>query len=78
MFYLLLLTGDREYGDTVFPSSSGRALLVLTEYYNTEIGDYSYRKKLLSILGVVGVLTICTLKRLLLAGVDGCRRRSSD
>ncbi len=31
--YLLLLTGEREYGETVFPSSSGRALFVLTEYY---------------------------------------------
>lgn len=32
--YLLLLTGEREYGETVFPSSSDRALLALTEYYN--------------------------------------------
>lgn len=34
--YLLLLTGDREYGETVFPSSSGRALLALTEYYKIQ------------------------------------------
>lgn len=34
--HLLLLTGDREYGETVFPSSSGRALLVLTEYYKIQ------------------------------------------
>ena len=34
--YLLLLTGDREYGETALPSSSGRALLALTEYYDTE------------------------------------------
>lgn len=34
-YYLLLLTGEREYGETVFPSSSDRALLVLTEYCKT-------------------------------------------
>lgn len=37
--YLLLLTGEREYGETVFPSSSGRALLVLTAYYKTQGSD---------------------------------------
>lgn len=30
----MLLTGESEYGETVFPSSSDRALLALTEYYN--------------------------------------------
>lgn len=44
-YYLLLLTGDREYGETVFPSSSERALLVLTEYYRTQTDDYWYEKK---------------------------------
>jgi len=44
-YYLLLLTGDREYGETVFPSSSGRALLALIEYYETKSDGYWFRKK---------------------------------
>lgn len=61
----------------MFPSSSGRALLVLTEYYNTQT-DTAKEEKTARKQNTLPFAIFFTLKRLLLAGVDGCKRRSSD
>ena len=83
--YLLLLTGDKEYGETALPSSSGRARLALTEYYDMEhkrgvkrSAKRTRHTTYSSLNDISRAWNPPTLKRLLLTGVEVCRRLSSD